>query len=460
MSDIFISGGRVVDPERERIFEADVLVRGGRIAAIALPGALACPDGAERIDASGCLVCPGFIDPHGHIDGHAYTAELSLLQGITTSVGGNCGFSPVDIDNFLKSQHEFPIHQIEMVGMCALRETAGAKDHFVPATPQQIFTMEALCERALLAGAAGVSLGPGYTPGASMEEMLALCRMAAKYGKPVSIDTRMNSMTDLNSLQEAIDLAQASGCTMIISHFVYQYGVGVEEQALDMVHRARAQGIDMQLDSGMYKDWCSSIGSALFEPTIMKDNGIELYHLRVITGPHLGSLPDQQMYEHLREAHPCDAVVVNTGLQEAVYTIQRDPLTMVSTDTGAYMPGEGHPQIAGSFPRYLREMVREGRGLTWEKAIRHIALYPAQVFGLERKGRMRQGCDADLVILDPNAVTDSADYPGLGLPNAAPQGIRYVLVGGRIAARDGKATGENAGRAIAIDDRRTMKKAQ
>jgi len=460
MSDVFIFGGRVIDPEREASFPADVLLRSGKIAVIAPAGEMSCPDGARRIDASGCFVSPGFIDPHGHIDGHTYTAELSLLQGITTSVGGNCGFSPLDIEAFLKSQRAFPIHQIELIGLCALRETVGARDGFLPATPEQIKGMEMLCQKALDDGAAGVSLGPGYTPGASTEEMLALCRLAAKCGKPVSIDTRMNSMTDLNSLQEAIDLAEESGCTMIISHFVYQYGVGVEEQALDMIHRARARGVDMQLDSGMYKDWCSSIGSALFEPTIMKDNGIELYHLRVITGPHLGSLPDQQMYEHLRAEHPCDAVVVNTGLQEAVYTIQRDPLTMVSTDTGAYAPGEGHPQIAGSFPRYLREMAREGRGLSWEEAVRHITLVPAQVFGLEGKGRMRVGCDADLVIFDPMTIADTADYPGLGQPNAAPEGIRYVIVEGEIAAMDGKVTEIRNGRAIAAFGNRAMQEAQ
>ena len=450
MSKLFISGGRVIDPEQDRSYPADVLISGGKIAAIAAPGEILCPQGAERIDASGCFVCPGFIDPHGHIDGHRYTAELSLLQGITTSVGGNCGFSPLDIDSFLKSQKDFPIHQIEMIGLYALRNAAGAQDEFLPATAEQISLMEALCERALCAGAAGVSLGPGYAPGTSTQEMVALCRLAAKCAKPVSIDTRMNSMTDLYSLQEAIDLAEVSGCTMIISHFVYQYGVGVEEEALDMIHRAREKGIDMQLDSGMYKDWCSSVGAALFEPGIMQDNGIELFHLRVITGPHMGSLPDAQMYEHLRAEHPGDAFVVNTGSQEAVYTIQRDPLTMVSTDTGAYAPGEGHPQIAGSFPRYLREMVREGRGLSWEEAIRHITLHPAQVFGLDRKGRMQPGCDADLVVFDPETIADRADFPGLGRPDAAPEGVRCVIVAGEVAARGGRTTGKNAGCAIAM----------
>ena len=73
--------------------------------------------------------------------------------------------------------------------------------------------------------------------------------------------------------------------------------------------------------------------------------------LRIITGEHIGLVPDQALYEPLRAARPCDAVVVNSGSEEAVYTIQRYPMTMVSTDTGSHAPGEGHPQIAGSFPR-------------------------------------------------------------------------------------------------------------
>lgn len=448
MSVLFISGGTVIDPEKMRRTRADVLVKHGKIAAIGLPGAIVPPANAERLHAAGCFVCPGFIDPHGHIDGDTYTGQLSLLQGVTTTVGGNCGFSPLDIGRFLSEQNAFPIHQAELIGMSALREAAGVSDPFVPANEAQTERMACLCRDALMAGAAGVSLGPAYTPGASMHEMLLLCRAAAAFGRPVAIDTRMNSMTDLHSLQEAIDLAAASGCRMIVSHFVYQYGVGVEYEAIEMIRQARSQGIDMQLDSGMYKDWCSQIGSALFDPAVMRDNGIELWHLRVITGEHIGQVPDQALYEHLRAEHPHDSVAVNTGDQEAVYAIARFPLTMLSSDTGRYRPREGHPQIAGSFPRYMREMVRERGELTWEQAVFHTTLLPAQVYGFENKGRMRAGCDADVVIFDPESISDMADFPGLGCPNAAPQGIRYVIVGGEVAVDRGALTEAMAGRAL------------
>lgn len=445
MSKLFISGGVVIDPETMRRMRADVLVQDGRIAAV---GDLSAPQDAEVLDASHCFVCPGFIDPHGHIDGHVYTGELSLLQGITTTVGGNCGFSPLDLKRFFEEQKAFPIHQAEMIGMCALREAAGVNDPFVPANEAQIDRMAQLCEAALKDGAVGVSLGPAYTPGSSILEMQTLCAIAKRHGKPVSIDTRMNSMTDLDSLQEAIDLAAHSGCRMIVSHFVYQYGVGVEDEAMAMVDRARGMGIDVFFDSGMYKDWCSSIGAALFEPGIMRANGIELHHLRMITGEHIGVVPDEALYMHLREQRPNDAVVVNTGSQRAVYAIHRHECAMVSTDTGAYLPGEGHPQIAGSFPRYFREMVRERAELSWEEAVRHTTLLPAQILGLDQKGRIKPGCDADIVILDPETIADQADFPGLGMPNAAPEGIRAVIVGGEIAAQGGCVTDIAAGRPL------------
>ena len=182
----------------------------------------------------------------------------------------------------------------------------------------------------------------------------------------------------------------------------------------------------------------------------MRANGIELSHLRVITGEHLGMVPDQALYEHLRSCHPGDAVSVNTGEQEAVYTIARHPLCMVSTDTGAYQAGEGHPQIAGSFPRFLREMVRERAEMGWAEAVAHMTSLPADVLGLRRKGRMRPGCDADIVVFDPETVCDRAEFPGLGCPDAAPEGIACVIVGGEIAAQNGKTTGASAGRVIRI----------
>ena len=87
--------------------------------------------------------------------------------------------------------------------------------------------------------------------------------------------------------------------------------------------------------------------------------------------------------------------------------------------------------------------------LTWEEAVRHTTLIPAQVFGLARKGRMNVGMDADIVVFEPDHLTDTAKFPGLGKPDAAPEGIRYVIVAGEVAAHNGQPTGVMAGRALA-----------
>ena len=94
--------------------------------------------------------------------------------------------------------------------MCALREAAGVCDPFPAASEEQVERMAALCDKALREGACGVSLGPAYTPGSSILEMQTLCRVAKAHGKPVSIDTRMNSMTDLDSLQERLKVIRGA----------------------------------------------------------------------------------------------------------------------------------------------------------------------------------------------------------------------------------------------------------
>ena len=103
----------------------------------------------------------------------------------------------------------------------------------------------------------------------------------------------------------------------------------------------------------MYKDCCSSIGSALFEPVTMRDNGIELRHLRVITGEHIGSCRIRRSMNTCARRTRATRWWSTRAAEEAVTPSQRYPMTMVSTDTGSYAPGEGHPQIAGSFPRAI-----------------------------------------------------------------------------------------------------------
>lgn len=152
-----------------------------------------------------------------------------------------------------------------------------------------------------------------------------------------------------------------------------------------------------------------------------------------------------------------DILVATEGDSSAAYfmmddndieRIMRHPYTMVGTEGGIIVPGaSGHPRSVGTFPRILGRHVREKKVIRLEEAIRKMTSLPAQKTGLKRKGLVKDGFDADLVIFNPDTVIDMADY---GKPNLKNQGIRYVIVNGKIAVRCNEYTGATSGKVIRI----------
>ena len=444
MYDLVLKNGILIDPEKQSRFFGNVGVKNGIIAAITGEEL----SGVQVIDVERRIVCPGFIDIHGHVDLDPYCGELSLRQGITTTVGGNCGLSPLSIEAFFQQQDDygFIINQAEFYGhSMSLREAVGLTDPMLPATDGQLECMAYEVERAFEAGACGLSLGLAYAPGTSDEEIYQLSRIAARYGRLVSIDTRMRTKLDLYSLVEAIDIARQTGVRIQVSHLVYQYGTGLMAEALAVIDRARAEGVDIRFDSGMYTDWATHIGAALFDENYIRDNDWELSQILVVTGPHKGRRLTPELYQWLRTHAPQTAVVVMTGVEEEIYMALMHPYAMPSTDIGAYKPGEGHPQIAGSFPRFIRKMVLERCELSIMAAVRKATFLPAQTLGLHTKGRLTEGADADFVVFDLHGIADRANFAS---PDAAPEGIQYVIINGQLALADGRVVSTRAGRAV------------
>lgn len=444
MFDIVIKNGLMIDPETHTRCITNIGIQNGKIAIITTEDI----SGAQELDASDRVVCPGFIDIHGHIDLDDYCGELSLRQGITTTVGGNCGLSPLDIHSFFEAQENqgFIINQAEMIGhSISLRKAVGAIDPLSPATPEQLSQMEYLVEKAFEDGACGLSLGLAYAPGTSNDEIINLSKIAARYGRIVAVDTRMLTGIDMYSLVEVISIARQTGVRIQVSHLVYQYGTGVMDEALAVINKARKDGIDIRFDSGMYTEWATHIGAVLFHEDYMEENGWELEDILVITGKYNGQRLTIDIYRDLRANAPDTAVVVFTGIEEEIYTALNHPYAMPSTDTGVYAPGEGHPQIAGSFPRYFRKMVVERYQLNLIEAICKATLLPAETLGLTSKGRIQQGMDADIVIFDINNINDKADF---GLPNASPEGIDYVIINGQLALAKDEIISGRAGKAV------------
>ena len=444
MFDIVLNNGLIIDPETNFRGTRNVGLLDGKIAVITKD----VIHGTLELDVSDRIVCPGFIDIHGHVDLDDYCGELSLRQGITTTVGGNCGLSPIDIKAFFEAQEHqgFIINQAELIGhSMSLRESVGAIDPLKPATPEQLSCMEVLVQKAFEEGACGLSLGLAYAPGTSNDEIFKLSKIAAQYGRIIAVDTRMLTGIDMYSLVEVISIARQTGARIQVSHLVYQYGTGVMDEALAVIDKARSDGIDIRFDSGMYTQWATHIGAVLFNLEYMELNGWSLEDILVVTGKYNGKRLTMDMYCELRANDPHAAVVVFTGIEEEIYLALNHPYAMPSTDAGAYAPGEGHPQIAGSFPRYFKKMVVERYQLNLIEAVCKATLLPADTLGFLSKGRLQQGMDADIVVFDINSINDKAVF---GLPNASPEGIDYVFINGKLALAQGEIIDARAGRAV------------
>nr|MDD6335337.1 amidohydrolase family protein [bacterium] len=412
-------------------------------------------DGRLTLDAAGRVVCPGFIDVHAHIDGDKpwdlveRCAGLSLAQGVTTLISGNCGFSPVPIGPFLaRIDKGFPVHVGELVGASGpMRRQVGLKGNHDVANAQQIASMQHMCREAIREGALGISFGPGYVPGTSLEEMIALSRVAADQGCICAIDTRMEGPEDLYSLQEAIEMARHGGGKVQVSHFVYQYGEGVMSCALEMMEQARQSGLSLWADSGMYVYWASGVGAELFREDYVLDTPGLLHQLLMATGEHTGQRLDEALYRHVRQEHANDSVICLTGMLESIDEALRAPYVMPSSDTAPYMPGQGHPQVAGSFAGFFAR-VREHGLMPLEEAVYRATYLPAVTFNLSGKGRLELGADADLTVFDPSTIRDRARFCDQGRPDEMPEGIQYVLVDGKLAIDHGLPTAACAGRAL------------
>ena len=444
MFDVVIKNGLIIDPETRTRSVGNVGLLHGKIAIITS----AEIHGTQEFDASDRIVCPGFIDIHGHIDLDDYCGELSLRQGITTTVGGNCGLSPLDIHSFFEAQERqgFIINQAEFIGhSMSVREAVGAIDPLKPATAEQLSGMEYLVEKAFEEGACGLSLGLAYAPGTSNDEILNLSKIAARYGRVIAVDTRMLTGIDMYSLVEVIAIARQTGARIQISHLVYQYGTGVMDEALAVINKARKDGIDIRFDSGMYTEWATHIGAVLFSEEYMELNGWKFEDILVITGKYNGKRLTENIYRELRKSDPYASVVVFTGIEEEIYMALNHPYAMPSTDTGAYAPGEGHPQIAGSFPRYFRKMVVERYQLNLMEAVCKATLLPADTLGFTSKGRLQEGMDGDIVVFDIKTINDKAVF---GMPNASPEGIDYVFLNGKLALAKGEIMDHRAGKAV------------
>lgn len=525
MFDILVKQARVIDGTGNPWFTADVGVKDGKIASIGKING----EAETVIDGKGLCLSPGFIDPHAHDDGCPFFDEAvinKLSQGVTTDVSGNCGQSLAPVSerywqenrkvhslinppecmrsfttfaSFLKTMEEqrLGINMGYLVGHAALRIAVMGLDNRQP-TDQEMQQMKDYLREALDSGALGMSIGLLYPPGsiASKQEFIELCKIIKEKNAVFTIHIRDEANNVVESVEEAIDIAEQSGALLILSHHkaIGKSNWGKVKTTLNMIEEANKRGIEVGFDQYPYNANCTYLNTILPPsylmgdlPNLVKNLAMPAFREKtkadilaykekwdnyVINVGFEGMLmikaeatPDavgKTVAEYARSigADPFDAaldlLVANNIEVIAVYfslsdddveEVMKSPYGMVGTD-GIYMRDKQktHPRVTASFPRVLGRYVREKKVLRLEEAVRKVTSLPAQRMKLKNKGLIIEGFDADLVVFNADTIIDNADFvKDSYAPNT---GIEYVIVNGKLALVKNEYTGAASGRVV------------
>ena len=540
---VVLANGRILDGCGNPWFWGDLAIRRGRVAAIAPAGTLR---GQQTIDVGGRYVAPGIIDVHTHSDLSLLVnrqAESAVRQGVTTHVIGNCGMSPAPVAEerlaemrrywgaisaapgvswrwrttaqYLRALERggLAINVASLAGHAALRIAVLGLEEREPTTAE-LARMAELLDEAMAAGAFGLSTGLVYPPGcyARTEEIVALCRVVARFGGLYASHIRGERETILEAVAEAIHIGGQAGVPVQISHNAPKYGAPNDASAnLRLVDEARARGQDVTVDNDVHTDLGPSLTAGLpqpiqerppdeiaallrdpearrqiraeivldrrpaFGPTGLLKHG-QWHRITILHAPKspdaVGKTIDTLAHERGQEPFDVylDLIVANGHEAEALFDyidehnirlLLRHPAVMICSDGQVLAPygflndpPPYQPCSYGEFPGVLERYVRQEPVLTLAEAIRKMTSFPAQRFGLMDRGVLRPGAWADVVVFDLERIHDRAtnlyphSYPFENYPHRYPEGIDYVFVNGTLVVDGENHTGALPGRVL------------
>ncbi|MES2058795.1 MAG: amidohydrolase family protein [Pseudomonadota bacterium] len=453
--DIVIKGGRVIDPASNRDEIADVGINGGTIAAISTTPL----KGKRVLDAKGQVVAPGFIDYHAHGQ-DPKSQSFQLLDGVTSAFEMEIGTRPISeyyaskrgkaLINF-GSTANYLCARVEIMSdkHCSGGADAGNALTVAPvalttsADVDQEGRIAALVDSEIAAGALGIGIGLEYAPGIGRREIYKAFKIAAKYDVPVFVHVRMREASRGSGMSiavanELIADAAATGAGLQIVH-VTSTALNDAPTVIEIIKGAAAHGVGVTTEAYPYEAGSTALGSEFFSDGWQARTGITYKDLQwTATGERL----TQETFEKYRKEKPEGEVVVYMIPQMAIDAAMADPFVTIASDGMPMNQPNVHPRGAGSFSRVLAVYVRERKLLDLKTAIAKMTILPARRLekvapAMARKGRIQVGADADINVFDPATVKDNATYAS---PLQASSGHRYVLVGGKVMAENGKIT--------------------
>ncbi len=499
--DVIIRGGTIYDGGEGAPFVGDVAIRGDRIVHVGAPGGFTAP---RIIDAKGMIVAPGFVDPHTHADGFLRSPDKVvrvnaawLNQGVSTVMIGVDGSGTPDVaaDAAKLEASGIGTNVVSFVGFAPVRQRVLGQDARAP-DAAELDRMKALVAKGMCEGAVGLSTGLFYAPQsfATTGEVVAVAREAAIRGGLYDTHQRDESSYSiglLGSVQEVIDIGRQAGMPVHFAH-LKALGVDVHGQAgavIAAIEKARAEGVDVTADQYPWLASGSNLDASLL-PRWAVDGGGKALLKRLDDAATLTKIRDE-MAENLRRRGGSGALLLisegypwtgqtleqvaaewkldsrdaalriirqsveakargasggGTGVasfnmaQADVDLLMQQPWMVTSSDGS-----DGHPRMFATFPEKYVRYVRERRVIDLGTFIRQSTGRTADIYKLDRRGYLRAGYFADVLVFDPEGYAPRADYVR---PRELSVGVEKLFVNGRLAVDGGHATGVAAGRAL------------
>lgn len=472
--DTVLLGGRVIDPQTDLDAVRNIGIMDGKIAEVTEDAI----SGSEEIDAQGLVVAPGFIDMHHHNAGVPFGEKLALRDGVTSPLELEAGVFPVDEwysalegkcrTNYGASagtiparEHVFnPDYKTKFAGDWVYDMTGGLMSMKwstqIP-TAEEIEQIGQILEAGVQQGAIGIGHCPGYmVAGCTQEESIICQRLAGKYGQAVYVHARFSSQMPPTSgilgFLEMMAPQEIYGGGLVVQHMTAQ-ALNDTPLALELFDNAREKGISILPEIYPYNYGGSIVAADYLHPdnyqtNMGRDYGdiIEVSTVKPLT---------KERYEELVATAPGTSIMFYNATEETVYQALAHPSSVLGSDAFPYTLRDsggpalawdtpydavnGHPRGAGAHARFLR-LVREKKvDIPLSLAVSKMSFMIAKfledngVPQMAEKGRIQKGKDADLVIFDPETVTDNATMKDGGLPST---GLPHVLVNGTIVVKD------------------------
>jgi N-acyl-D-amino-acid deacylase len=466
--DLLILNAEVFDGSMAKSVHQDVAIKGDKIVAI---GQLCNTEAATRVDGTGLVLAPGFIDVHTHDDLELIRNPQmfsKMSQGVTSVIIGNCGISaspctlldvPPDPINLLGIKEEFKyssladyikaisevkpsVNVAALVGHTTLRaQVMDSLDR--AASLEEISKMKKMLRLALQQGAKGLSSGlayhnANYAPAGEIEALAAeLNEFNAIY--TTHLRTEFNDIID--ALDEAFTLGRKANVPVVISHLkcAGKENWGRSREIITHIEKAQ-QHQHIACDCYPYNASSSTLDLAQVTADFKIFITWSTNHPEM-AGQTLASIAqqwDMPLMAAAKRLQPAGAVY--HGIYEAdVRNIIKFPTSMIGSD-GLPCDPHPHPRLWGTFPRVLGHYSRDNNLLPLTQAIHKMTGLSATEFSLEQRGFIKEGYFADLVLFDPNTIKDCANFVS---PFKTSTGIKQVWVNGQLSYQESMGTNEN-----------------